>query len=250
MHKDCLLSAAELAELDRVAKLKKAISKRKRFRVPGTTSSLLGIASKMPGFTWGIPAARTCPGKRIGPGSICGSCYALKANYDYDNVKACLRNRYQWTLDCLKTAEGTQTWVDTMVSAIDEASSLIDCGYFRIHDSGDFFNPAYAKAWAQVIRRLPAIKFWAPTKSYHLLAGNLFWQAAFRELLACPNLTLRPSADMFGDEPPMIAGFAAGSSATDTMADVTCSAYKQAGHCGPCTACWDQPLIPTVYPHH
>jgi hypothetical protein len=43
--------------------------------------------------------------------------------------------------------------------------------YFRIHDSGDFFNVAYVKAWIQVCRALPATKFWAPTRAWQ--SGNV-----------------------------------------------------------------------------
>ena len=43
------------------------------------------------------------------------------------------------------------------------------CGFFRIHDAGDFTATAalmdkYIDGWAEVVRRLPHVYFWAPTR--------------------------------------------------------------------------------------
>jgi hypothetical protein len=31
----------------------------------------------------------------------------------------------------------------------------------RIHEAGDSYPPAYARMWAEIARRLPAVKFYA-----------------------------------------------------------------------------------------
>jgi hypothetical protein len=41
-----------------------------------------------------------------------------------------------------------------MVSAIGSTKTK----YFRIHDSGDMFNVAYAQCWLEVCRMLPSIR--------------------------------------------------------------------------------------------
>ena len=44
------------------------------------------------------------------------------------------------------------------------------CGFFRIHDAGDFTGTGaglmnkYIRGWAEVVRRLPHVYFWAPTR--------------------------------------------------------------------------------------
>jgi len=43
------------------------------------------------------------------------------------------------------------------------------CGFFRVHDAGDFTATAalmdrYIDGWAEVARRLPHVRFWAPTR--------------------------------------------------------------------------------------
>jgi hypothetical protein len=43
------------------------------------------------------------------------------------------------------------------------------CGFFRIHDAGDFSvrgSPKYIQAWGEVVRRFPHVYFWAPTRTW------------------------------------------------------------------------------------
>lgn len=62
--------------------------------------------------------------------------------------------------------------------------------YFRIHDSGDFFNEDYAKAWAKIINENPNIQFWVYTRS--LLVVPI--------LINCKNLALYLSIDPVNKE--------------------------------------------------
>ena len=41
----------------------------------------------------------------------------------------------------------------------------------RIHDSGDFYSPAYRDKWFEVMKLNPGIRFYAYTKSYSLFTG-------------------------------------------------------------------------------
>ena len=47
------------------------------------------------------------------------------------------------------------------------------CGFFRIHDSGDFgLGPDYLKAWGQVFKNLPHVHFWAPVRVWATFAEH------------------------------------------------------------------------------
>ena len=49
------------------------------------------------------------------------------------------------------------------------------CGFFRIHDSGDFGlapAPTYMAAWRQVFINLPHVRFWAPVRVWATFSSN------------------------------------------------------------------------------
>jgi hypothetical protein len=152
----------------------------------------------------------------------------------------------------MRTDDGMALWVSVMVAA------LVKEEYFRIHDSGDFFNTRYAKAWVMVCKALPATKFWAPTRAWQggVMGALPVYDPllnALRELAALPNVTVRPSALNFGDLPPVVAGLHAGSTADlDDSAEVYQCPAKALydGHCGPCRACWENKSVSVNYPKH
>lgn len=217
--------------------------------VPGTTNALLSNPSKMPGKAFGLPAHKSCSRAK---GTICDNCYAEKGCYNWKGSIACQNARFKWTVECMRSDISMLEWVCVMVAAIMGET------YFRIHDSGDFFNVRYVKAWILVCKALPATKFWAPTRAWQ--SGNDTLLPVFdpllnalRELAALPNVTVRPSALDFGDLPPVVAGLHAGSCAD--MSDATkayqCPAKREYdGHCGPCRTCWDNKSTPVNYPKH
>jgi Gene product 88 len=96
-------------------------------------------------------------------------------------------------------------------------------GYFRLHDSGDFFSPDYWTAWRSAIAELPGTRFWAPNRTWAHASPTV------RPTEIPENLAMRPSALHFDDPPPTQAtlrkaslpiwkqggGFAAGSGSGD-----------------------------------
>jgi hypothetical protein len=121
----------------------------------------------MPGYAFGLPAHASCPRSN---GSICNpkiGCYACRGFYRMNNVQRSQWARFEWTREMLKTDDGFKTWIDTMVNAIRYATQKTE-PRFRIHDSGDFFNPRYIRAWYEVCRQLPEVKFWAPPRVWQL----------------------------------------------------------------------------------
>jgi hypothetical protein len=127
------------------------------------------------------------------------------------------------------------------------------CSYFRVHDSGDMFNVAYAECWYAVCVALPAVRFWIPTRSWQQPLGPLPvfdpLLNTLRKLATLPNVTVRPSALSFGDSAPVVAGLHAGSTA-DCSRVHQCPAPLQGGNCGDCRACWDAKDTAVSYSKH
>jgi hypothetical protein len=149
----------------------------------------------------------------------------------------------------MKTPEGREQWVSAMAAAIQGEE------YFRVHDAGDMFSPAYAACWLEVCQRLTKTKFWIPTRAWQQPSGLLpvFDPIlnTLQKLAALPNVTVRPSALDFGDPPPVVRGLDAGSTAEFAAAGVwDCPAPTQDGHCGSCRHCWDEPAVPVTYDRH
>jgi len=220
--------------------------------VPGTTVRLLTQTQKMPGPSWSLPARRACPRAN---GTICDHCYA-DPNHGGRYGCHCVRNaqaaRFAWTVESMRTTEGRQEWITHMIGAIRQTG----CRYFRIHDSGDMFNVAYAKCWLEVCRQMPEVKFWIPTRAWQQPSGPLPvldpLLNALRDLAECPNVTVRPSALDFGDHAPSVPGLQAGTTADmpDVFRARQCPAYAQAGQCGDCRLCWDAKQTPVSYRKH
>lgn len=231
--------------------------------VPGTSTLLLTDTGKMPCASWSLPAGESCPWALYGEGAICDSCYANKGSYtQYPTVKIAQRARFEWVRECLKTPEGTDTFVSTMVRTIRKAvdgeqRKYPGTGrYFRVHDSGDLFSPAYTWAWVRIVQALPDIRFWFPTRSWRPMrmqkltpATRMAWELALTALASEPNVTVRPSALFFNAPAPSIPGLAAGTTASDD-GSFTCPASRQNNECRDCRACWDKPDLAISYRAH
>jgi len=227
----------------------KSRSSIRKIKVPGTTVQLLTATTKMPGPSWSLPAHKSCPRAN---GDICDSCYAENGCYRYRETRHAQETRFRWTVECMRTDEGFAQWVSTIVDAIQK----LGCTYFRVHDSGDMFNPRYAQAWLEVCRQLLEVRFWISTRTWQQPSGALPIfdpiMATMRELAKLPNVTVRPSALNFGDHAPIVAGLHSGSTAamTDVFRAAQCPAYRQGGYCGACRTCWDDKDIPVSYSRH
>jgi hypothetical protein len=152
----------------------------------------------------------------------------------------------------MRTVEGRASWVEVMAAGIRD----VGCEYFRVHDSGDMFNAAYAQCWLEVCRTLPQVRFWIPTRAWQQPSGPLPLfdplLEVLRQLAQLPNVTVRPSALNFGDSAPVVAGLHAGSTAevADIARAYQCPAYTQGGHCGSCRVCWDAQELAVSYRRH
>ncbi len=186
--------------------------------------------------------------------TICGVCYATGGQYATSQVQFAQALRFAWARDAAAdvTRNGStrlyvfgpkaKMWVEVMVEAINNANFYLDGRekkgedgaptttllperhqgrFFRIHDSGDFFNAGYLAMWKAVAARLPDIRFWAPSRIW-----ATSWGVAAVDEINGPaeqsNLIIRPSAYHMNEGPPprknLGIGWSDGSSAVkDTL---------------------------------
>jgi hypothetical protein len=227
-----------------------------KYVVPATKISLLTVTSKMPSASWSLPAHYACPfAVTDTPDHICSHCYASKGAYVWGLTVRAQWTRFYWTLGCMRDERLAARWVDTLTAAVtadavrQQTSHARKHGvitantYFRWHDSGDLFSPAYAAAVLAVVKATPTVRHWIPTRSYRAP-----WQAAIQAIAAQPNATVRPSALTIGYDAPMLAGYSAGSGVK--REGYNCPAPSQGNACADCRACWDAPTVPIYYHAH
>lgn len=207
-----------------------------RFTLPDSTRdyALLTWTSAMDCFSWSLPAGKkgACPMEDTTPNSICLSCYAQQGRYLFPVVRSCQQARFQY----LKS---------NPIACLNDISSFIHrhrLPYFRVHDSGDFHTRQMIGLWLNICNANPTTKFWFPTRAHTFPQ----WVPALQALNSLPNVTVRPSAIHFGDEPPVVRHLAAGtvSMKQELPGIFQCPKAKTHTSCGTeeCRYCWDNPL--------
>ena len=202
----------------------------------------LSNTSKMPGFSWEIPAEECKIGSRLRSvaGSVCAKCYALKGFYiRYPNVKIAQYKR----LDALELGP---EWISLMTDLIGrKVSDAVP--FFRWFGSGDIQSLEHLEMIAQVCRNLPEIAFWLPTREVPILVEYL-------EKHPGPfpkNLNVRVSGNMINGSAPRLPHCTQSVVSTqDRSAALTCQAPANAGHCGDCRACWSRDVHEVQYKIH
>ena len=117
-------------------------------------------------FNFSIPAGNdkasgkiTCPFAA----SCLSLCYAKKGMYRFGNVERALSKRYE--------ASKEENFVSRITSELAKVKKNKPV-YVRIHDSGDFYSPAYFAKWLEIARLNPGVRFYAYTKSHSFIRGN------------------------------------------------------------------------------
>lgn len=100
----------------------------------------------------------TCPFA----GSCIKLCYAKKGAYRWGNVERALTRRYESSKE-----ENFVELISNELNKIRKNKQL----YIRIHDSGDFYSPAYFAKWLEIARLNPTVRFYAYTKSHSFIRG-------------------------------------------------------------------------------
>ena len=100
-------------------------------------------------------------------------CYAANQEMQYDAVRANRWHNYDLLKEVGKSG-GYKAQAELIVKSLEHLFSYD--GFkeqVRIHESGDFYNGEYLKAWIEVARMMPKNKFYAYTKSVPLVDKNL-----------------------------------------------------------------------------
>ena len=110
-------------------------------------------------FNWTLPAYKSKSGKVICPmaGACVKFCYARKGAYIWSNVNKAHEERYEFS----KTDE----FVSAMINEIKRKKA----DYIRVHDSGDYYSPAYMAKWFEIASALPNVKFYSYTNMVDLV---------------------------------------------------------------------------------
>ena len=209
-------------------------------------------SSKMPWKSWGIPI-QFCPRGSIlrdKEGTVCNSCYAAKGRFVFRATKAAYMRRYQAYMH-----RDRRQWIEAMAFLLAKQARP-ENPYFRVFDSGDLQDLGMLKAWAEIARRTPTVKFWLVTRERGIVRRFLAKDTT------PDNLLIRVSGDMFDDEGPT--GFAniATTSTVETkvawkkLVNLStkdhwhCPAPLQDNSCADCRACWDHDVIRVTYKKH
>ena len=199
----------------------------------------LSKPSKMPGFSYNLPATRCKTGAKLAkvPGSVCHGCYALKGRYRFRNVKEAMERRYQAAVGPIakgKVIQSTQ-WIFAMVYLIQSSKKDV----FRWHDSGDIQSKEHLKRIFQVCELTPEVRHWLPTREAGILSTI--------DAQSVPdNLIIRLSATKVDGPAPKSWPW----TSTVTTAKASCPAPQQDNQCKDCRACWDKEVQNVSYGKH
>lgn len=225
----------------------------------------LGKPSKMPGFSYGLPACEAkwvpefCRNLNLpipphygcdfgsllakNPNSPCHNCYAdNRGNYTYESLKHGQLLRLIGTYHSL--------WKDAMIMLIDR---YIDPSepYFRWLDSGDLPHKKMLHDIVEIANALPHVKFWLPTQERRLVSKFLRYNKK------PDNLCIRISnvrKDSHAPESTTTFKFFAKnvitSSSISTENKHDCPSDQYDNTCGPCRKCWDTGNEHTIYKLH
>ena len=189
----------------------------------------LSRPSKMPGWSYGLPAAECKTGQLLVDvvGSTCEGCYATKGCYVFPVVQAAQYRR----LESIAKPE----WVDAMALLINSKKPDV----FRWHDSGDVQDVAHLYKIFEVCELSPEKRHWLPTREA--------WTNKYLDQ-APGNLTIRFSMPMVDQEPA--GSWLNTSTVVTTAGGRTCPAPDQGNVCGDCRACWDPSVKNVAYGKH
>jgi len=120
---------------------------------------------KIGGASWSLPAIAACP--LID--ESCVDCYALAGFYHANTAAQVGRvMRFEYLKSLIERGD-LGPWFDWMVGALNglrpsTAPGEVGQRFFRWHDSGDVFHPAYASAILDICHATPDVSHWLPTR--------------------------------------------------------------------------------------
>ena len=200
----------------------------------------LSCTSKMPCYSFSLPALLTCPtGAKLRnlPNTPCFHCYGLKGRAAFPDVKSKKAVNYQ-------LIQNLPLFIDTLTKEI----LATRCPLFRWQDCGDIISLAHLEAVNQICLNTPDVKHWLPT-----IETNIVKQFLGKYKQFASNLTVRLSSKRIDQTPAYECKYSSMVSRNEVKFNGKkyhfCDAYKWAGRCWSCTACWSFEGI-IVYPLH
>jgi hypothetical protein len=136
--------------------------------------------STKPKRAFSLPASShySCPGET----KACTGCYAMKGRHIFLNVQSNLAGNWK-LLRRFENKDESKKCAEELIKIIPNSATI-----FRIHESGDFHSNFSIDAWAQVIKKMPRVIFWAYTRSFDL---------DFSKLVKLKNFYLLTSIDKY-----------------------------------------------------
>jgi ribosomal protein L21E len=200
----------------------------------------LGKPSKMPGFSYNVPAQECKTGSKLVKvkGSVCHNCYALKGNYiRFPHVGKALYNR-------LDKVENNPKWIGAMAFLINWYAKKTT--HFRWHDSGDIQSVEHLTKIVEVCKLTPNVKHWLPTREAKMVKKYLKdYGGSFPS-----NLIVRVSATMVDGAPHKFHKHTSTVVTKKTSKSYTCPAPTQGNECKDCRVCWDKRVSNVAYLEH
>ena len=199
----------------------------------------LGKPSKMPGFSYSVPAQECKTGSKLVKvkGSVCHNCYALKNNYTrWPAVKLALYNR-------LDKVENNPKFIGAMAFLINWYAKKTT--HFRWHDSGDIQSVKHLTKIVEVCKLTPNVKHWLPTREAKVIKEYLKDYGDFPS-----NLIVRVSATMVDGKPHKFHKHTSTVVTKKTSKSYTCPAPTQGNECKDCRVCWDKRVSNVAYLEH
>ena len=198
----------------------------------------LSNPSKMPGFSYSIPAERCKTGSKLREieGSTCHKCYAMKGAYGWQSTKNALQRRFDILSKALIDPETEKTFIDSFVFLMEKRKTK----FFRWHDSGDLIDRSHFSLIVAIAEKSPNTIFWLPTREPSFIHGKI-----------PKNLIVRLSATMVNGKAPTKTAQAKGVlTSTVKKTGYTCPADKQNNECQDCRICWDSSVADVSYKLH
>ena len=199
----------------------------------------LSTPSKMPGFTFDLPAGRACPtGSKLCkvPGSVCEGCYGQSGCNMFPDAKRVRAHN-------LAIVRQGDTWASELITFL-QATKQAE---FRIHSTGDIQSLSHLESIVKVAQACPNTRFWLPTKEYRTIREYLKTNGSFPI-----NLCVRVSAPMLAK--PISNSAACGLPTSTVNCDIgfNCPVKNSKAKCDTynCRACWDNSVKNINYHVH
>lgn len=203
----------------------------------------LSRTTKMPCYSWGLPATSCIRGSKLRtnyPDSVCAKCYACRGHYTQPTTIAANKRR----LNCIRKASSKPracvdfthafAYVLNYQLAMDAGANDLDHWYFRWFDSGDLQSREHRRIINEIAIRTPDVKHFMPTREDSLVDWEYIPE----------NLTVRLSSDIIdvGILQDIPTSVVISSRDKNPKGYTLCRAEHSPYKCGSCRNCWDPTL--------